>query len=357
MATTESSKPTRLSPSSNTISSTDPAAIAKSSNGEESESRPLKHPIHRINAPGSVQALAVDNEVLFAGTQGGNIIVWSLDTYELLATVPAHNESVLSLTLSQDRSLLFSTGADSIVNVWSTDSLQRLYSLHSNFEIGDVFCLVYSTRIQTLFCGAQNSSIQWSHLAPDDTLKTPILTFSPGAFKHRFFDSLGPGGAENVHYDGDRTASLNSQGGRNLTIPTSHYLQYAHKSYIYCMLLVKGLVTHDRDEEVLATGGGDGAIKLWSIDRLSRSGIAQITKFKNPNASVLSLSYRSSFLYAGLTDGIANIYNLASRQLVHKLQVGYGDVNQILVSPSSILCGTSLGWVKVGRSDTPRFDG
>jgi WD40 repeat protein len=40
-----------------------------------------------------------------------------LTTYELLSSVHAHEESVLSLDLSDDGSLLFSSGGDSVVNV------------------------------------------------------------------------------------------------------------------------------------------------------------------------------------------------------------------------------------------------
>ncbi|KAJ4502269.1 hypothetical protein HRR73_009521 [Exophiala dermatitidis] len=315
----------------------------------EPASSSTKPPIHRISAPGSVQAVAVDDDVLFAGVQGGSIVAWSLDTYKPLATVPAHKESVLGLALSEDRSLLFSTGADSIVNVWSTQTLQRLYSLHSYFEIGDVFCVVHSPKEQTLFWGAQNSSIQWCKLSTDDAadLPSPTLSSSPGDRKHRFFDSLGPGGIANVTSDEDGTGmTLNSLGGKLVTIPVQNYHQYAHKSYIYSMILVKGLFNHNKDEEVLVTGGGDGTIKLWSIDSLSTNGIRQITKYKNPGTNVLSLAYKASFLYAGLSDGTANVYNLASGQLVQRLNIGHGHVSQIVVSADSILCGTTQGWVK-----------
>ena len=308
-------------------------------------SRPhqAKYPIHRLNAPGSIQAVAVDDDVVFAGTQGGSIVVWSLETYELLATVPAHQESVLGLAFSEDRSLLFSTGADSIVNVWSTESLQRLYSLHSPFEIGDVFCAVHSASTQTLFWGAQNSSIQWYKLSMDSAVRSPLSV--PRTRKHRFFDSLGPGGASNAMYDEEIVAG--SQGGQVMTIPNRNYLPYAHKSYIYSILLVKGLSSRERDDEVLVSGGGDGTIKLWSINNLSSSGPIQMAKLKTPGSKVLSLAYRGSYLYAGLSEGLAHIYSLASRQLVQKLQLDHGDISQILVSTDSIFCGTSEGWIKV----------
>ena len=306
--------------------------------------RSAKHPIHRVKAPGSVQALAIDDDVIFAGTEGGNIVIWSLETYELLASVSAHKESVLSLVLSEDRTLLFSTGADSIVNIWSAETLQRLYSIYSHFEIGDVFCAAHSTRTQTLFWGAQNASIQWYKFSTEPGLKSPVA-FTPGSRKHRFFDSLGPGGLISAISEEHRTT--NTQERRVLTISSRNYMPYAHKSYIYSILLAKGVSTNTNDEEVLVTGGGDGTIKLWKLDATSSSAPAQITKFKSPDSSVLSLSYRGLFLYAGMSDGVANIYNLASSQLVQRLQVGHGDVSQITLGTESILCGTSEGWVKV----------
>lgn len=359
MATTDSSSQSRLptisdldlSSESTKIEQSDEQQVNNKPNGTDSPSltsNSPKSPIHRISAPGSVQALAVDDDVLFAGVQGGSITVWSLETYELLATVPAHTESVLSLALSEDKSLLFSTGADSIVNVWSTQTLQRLYSLYSHFEIGDVFCVAHSIKKQILFWGAQNASIQWHKISTDAGVTSPSLAFAPGSRKHRFFDSLGPGGSANVISDEDGTSvTLINQGGRILTVPARNYLPYAHKSYIYSMLLVRGLFSHDKDEETLITGGGDGTIKLWSIDALSSKGVVQLAKFKNPGSNVLSLSFRGSFLYAGLSAGTANVYNLASNQLVQRLNVGHGDVSQILVNNNSILCGTSQGWVKV----------
>jgi len=143
------------------------------------------------------------------------------------------------------------------------------------------------------------------------------------------------------------TGLLNNLGGRALTIPSRNYLPYAHKSYVYSMLLIKGLFTHDREEEVLVSGAGDGTIKLWSLDSLGTEGLVLIHKFKNSGSNVLSLAYRGSFLFAGLSDGVANVYNLASNQLVQRLQIGHGDISQILVSTDSILCGTSQGLVKV----------
>jgi di- and tripeptidase len=92
--------------------------------------------------------------------------------------VHAHEESVLGLYLSEDGNLLFSSGGDSVVNVslsndkmhgtklipseqvWSTRTFERLYSIYSHHDVGDIFSVVYSSSNQTIYCGAQNTSIQ-----------------------------------------------------------------------------------------------------------------------------------------------------------------------------------------------------
>lgn len=90
---------------------------------------------HKIQNQASILALLVSDSKLYAGTQDGDLLVccsvkvghnvkaadktkvWSLETYELLSTVNAHRGSVLCLCLSTDKSLLFSSAGDAIVNV------------------------------------------------------------------------------------------------------------------------------------------------------------------------------------------------------------------------------------------------
>lgn len=90
---------------------------------------------HKIQNQPSILALLVSDSKLYAGTQNGDLLVccsmkvghnvkaadqrkvWSLETYELLSTVNAHRGSVLCLCLSTDKTLLFSSAGDAIVNV------------------------------------------------------------------------------------------------------------------------------------------------------------------------------------------------------------------------------------------------
>ncbi len=116
------------------------------------------------------------------------------------------------------------------------------------------------------------------------------------------------------------------------------------------MVLVPGVFHHNPEEELLVTGGNDGAIKLWSIDNLDKEGLMELDKFKNEGLGVLSIASSGTFLYAGFTQGKAHVYSLDSRQLVQKLDVRCGDVGAIQVIGSNVLCGTSGGYVKVNSA-------
>jgi len=250
---------------------------------------------------------------------------------------------VLGLNLSQDRNLLFSCGVDSVVNVWDSSSLRRLYSLHSPFEVGDIFCVAYSQRLKTVFSGAQNSSIQWHHFV-SPTIDEPAENGVPTSRKHRFFDSLGPGGVPTAHSNGTE-GPIRAIGGQAITISPACYKAYAHKSYIYSMILAKGLLEDGTDQEVLITADGKGTIKLWTTGALGDAGLQLLHKLKSKGSSVLNLAYKAPFLYAGLSNGQAHIYNLISQQLVQKLDACDTGITQIQILGSDFFCGANGGSV------------
>ena len=98
--------------------------------------------------------------------------VWDINTYERRGTLTGHQGSVLCLCLSEDKKLLFSSAGDAIVKVlifgvdhvdgqvWDAVALKPLYIIYSTFDIGDVFAVVYSQSLRTIYLGAQNTSIQ-----------------------------------------------------------------------------------------------------------------------------------------------------------------------------------------------------
>jgi di- and tripeptidase len=75
--------------------------------------------IHCLQHDKSILSLVVSSSSIFAGTEGGEILVYDLQTFKRRTCIIAHEGSVLGLFLSGDRTLLFSCGADNFVNVGS----------------------------------------------------------------------------------------------------------------------------------------------------------------------------------------------------------------------------------------------
>ncbi|KAK2785088.1 hypothetical protein FQN53_007981 [Emmonsiellopsis sp. PD_33] len=298
---------------------------------------------HRVQAVRSVLALVIDEECVFAGLQGGDIVAWSLDTYELVLSVRAHQESVLGLYLSEDGSLLFSSGGDSVVNVWSTRTFERLYSIYSHHDVGDLFTVVYSSTLKTVYCGGQNTSLQWCDLQLDAPPRPPVAVH-PSSRAHRFFDSKGPGGTVTPNPNaGDEKPGA---GGQILAFKRDQHKLYAHHGYIYCMLLVRGLVELANGDEVLLTGSGDGSVKIWELGQGPEGAPVELVELKNGSDSVLSIAVDGTFLYCGLAGGAVNIWNLDSRQIIKRLTSYSGDLWAIDIIQGVTITGDSTGLVK-----------
>ena len=301
--------------------------------------------LHKFRAQTSILTLLVAGSKVFAGTQNGDILIWSIETYVQVGRIHAHRGSVLSLSLSDNGELLFSSAGDAILNVWDTSNLQRLYSIYSSYDVGDVFCLAYSSRLQTVYLGAQNTSIQWYDLSQRALRPPPDPASHPSYRNHRFFDSKGPGGTSTPRpASADENRAL---GGQELQIERNHIVQYAHYGYVYCMLLAQDLSTPRHHGEVLISGGGDGSIKLWSLDDPAEGAIFKLNCLENGDESVLALALYDNFLYSGKLEGNIDIWDLETCQLIRQVRAFANDVLALSVGHDLVFSGSSKGLVKV----------
>jgi di- and tripeptidase len=147
---------------------------------------------------------------------------------------------------------------------------------------GDLFSLSWSSTLQTIFVGCQNTSLQWYNFqdAPAQSNSSPIATPSSSGIStpttiiasrkaHKFFDSY----PQYEHKPADLNASnstlkLSRRGSPTsdsdfprpreyLKIPISNVIDSAHYGYVYCMAIL------ENDEKVrLATGSGDETVKV-----------------------------------------------------------------------------------------------
>ena len=310
-------------------------------------SKPAETPelAHYLQNDSSILSLVVGDQYIYAGTQDGEIVVWSLASFELVQKLQAHTRAVLCLFLSADRKLLFSGAGDAIVNAWCPSSLKQLYQIYSTYDVGDVFSVAYSSQFETVYLGAQNTSIQWCSLKDSATRPTPNPERHPDRRNHRFFDSVQAGGTSTPRPQSTRPA-LN---GEMLEIDKAHMVQYAHFGYVYCMLLVRGVSRMvDSDEDMLISGGGDGTIKLWQLSHDQNRGIRELACLGEDDAeSVLSMAVDGSFLYSSKLEGVIELWDLDTKQKLRVIKAHRGDVMTLQMGWGYLWSAGATGYAKV----------
>ncbi|KAF3903203.1 hypothetical protein ABW20_dc0101832 [Dactylellina cionopaga] len=303
-------------------------------------------PLHRVHCGGSVLAIAVSDDHIYAGTQNGDIMIFSTDTYDHIRDLKGHSGCILALVLSKDESLLLSSAGDAIINIWRTETFENVHTIYSTFDIGDIFCVAYSSKLSTLYLGAQNTSIQWCDFRTKDKRPKASLKSHPLRRSHRFFDSLGLNGSASPRPHVDSSGALESWNESQLVeIDPLNIVQYAHFGYVYCMLLIKSFT--NSNEEILVSGGGDGSIKLWEIDSTTSAIKADKSKsLSSGDCGVLCMATRDQFLYCGLTDGEISIWDLDSQTLIRSIRGHQDDVLTMTVRDNCIWSGSASGYVR-----------
>jgi len=301
---------------------------------------------HHLQNDSSILALTVGDNFIYAGTQDGEIVVWSLASFELVLRIQAHTRAVLCLFLSADKKLLFSSGGDALTNAWCPDTLKQLYHIYSTYDVGDVFSVAYSAQFETVYLGAQNTSIQWCSLKGSADRPSPNLERHPDRRNHRFFDSVQAGGTSTPRPQATRARMMS---GQLLEIDKAHLKHYAHFGYVYCMLLVRGVSRLvDANEDTLISGGGDGTIKLWKLSNDQNQGIEELACLGEDDAeSVLSMAVDGSFLYSSKLEGVIELWDLDTKQKLRVIKAHRGDVMTLQMGWGYLWSAGSTGFARV----------
>ncbi|KAI3546684.1 WD repeat domain-containing protein [Colletotrichum abscissum] len=337
-----------------------PSAIAASdlsTNLSDTDDCPQVAPelLHNLKHDSSVLALAVsaENERIYAGTQDGEIVVWSLATFHQERIVQAHKRSVLSLFLTPDGSMLFSSAGDPLINVWCPKTMKRLYEIYSTYDVGDIFSVAYSAQHETVYVGAQNTSIQWVSLTDPNNRTTHDSSQHPDRRNHRFFDSRAVGGTTTPRRNDERW-TLIPRSEKVVEIHPGAVQMFAHYGYVYSMLMAKGpTVLVEPEEEVLISGGGDGTIKLWKLgaegddqaaDKDREPGLQELMSLGTDDAeSVMSLAIDGSFLYAGKLQGVIELWDLDTKSKLRVIKGHRGDVMTLQMGWGYLLSASRSG--------------
>ena len=140
---------------------------------------------------------------------------------------------------------------------------------------------------------------------------------------------------------------LEAEGGQVLEIDKENIIQYAHYGYVYCMILAKGLNSSQSGKETLISGGGDGTIKLWSLDEGSEGAIKNPVTLENGDDSILAMVLDGTLLYSGRLDGNINVWDLDTHQMIRRIKAHTADVLTLAVGRGFLFSGSANGFAKV----------
>lgn len=113
------------------------------------------------------------------------------------------------------------------------------------------------------------------------------------------------------------------------------------------MLLAKGLDVNDANAETLISGGGDGTVKLWSLNSDESGALTEESSLEKGDSSILSMALDGTVLYTGRLEGEVNLWDLDTRQLIRTVKAHNADVLALAVGYSLLFSGGSNGIAKV----------
>lgn len=259
--------------------------------------------------------------------------------------------------------------------------IKEIATVYSITDIGDIFSIKYLDSVQTLVFGCQDASLLYldniidrihdctasfntninlnnninnSHTLNDHPnilqnaeSTSNIITPSqnnidrlPHRRYDKFFNSKGPTSptsytplSASPDYLSREVSTLNIYDTKHYThaileIPAENIIRYAHNGFIYSIVGATSIHTglnqnNDSVLELIITSSGDGISSVWKVSKNKKSGKVVIESEQenmNNEETVFSQAIEYPFLYCGLSEGIINIWDLNTGQLVSELK-------------------------------------
>lgn len=193
-------------------------------------------------------SLSPDEKFLAASEATKVAHVWSLEQKKLAITIQDHSDRVLHVSFSPDGKFLTTTGADSTAQVWNVGDWKSVAKFTEAMPVrGAAF---HPDALQVLLAvgGPDGSGLRYR--------KTDSPTFrrSVGIGVALPLGMVGPAKTTNRVFVpcSDKTVKVfDIRNGNQLATLTGH------EDWVYS-------VAYSADEKIVASGSGDGTVKLWS---------------------------------------------------------------------------------------------
>jgi len=202
-------------------------------------------------------AWAPDGRLLAAGTFGGTVLLWDLESEssqpKVLVEPTDSPGNVITITWSSDSHSLITAGEDGIIRLWDPNDgiLSRSFRNHR----GSVACLALSPDGQVLASASRDQTIRLWDIQSGRALRILRDRSNNSKVDSNTFSAV------TWSPDGITLASGNSAG--NIHIWDLESGKILHSFNAYCGVI--NSLTWSPDGQVLVCGGADGTARAWDV--------------------------------------------------------------------------------------------
>jgi len=191
-------------------------------------------------------ALSPDGKRLAAGSADGNAYVYNLADKKLLETIDQHNGWILDVTFSLDGTMLATASTDRAAKVWKVEDFSLMQTLEQDEAVNAVAFASDNKQLALAYGGSTGWGVQIRRV---DNARSKRSVYYRGGMP---LDAawLKQGNNLLIGLSDGTVQSL-----QNLR-PKTTFTE--HGDWVYALAV-------SPDAKTLATGSGDGTVKLWSM--------------------------------------------------------------------------------------------
>ena len=247
--------------------------------GDKSAKRLQRFTDH--DAPVNVVRFFNNDARALSGSDDGTLGLWDIKSQTLLTRLKGHSAKIVDIATSKNGKLAATASWDRTVRLWNLT--RKTNGLVLNGHSGPVNTVLISQNADNVFSGGYDGTIRKWNARSGDTMGI-LHKHGWGINVMRFLP-----GEDNIIF-----GTLNGD-AQILKTTTGEIIKILvpHESPVLALAL-------SDKHGLLATGGGDGVIRIWKIADWSL-----LEEFQNPYGPVWSLAFNrdgSSIYYSGLDD-------------------------------------------------------
>ncbi|QLE57324.1 WD40 repeat domain-containing protein [Nostoc sp. TCL26-01] len=259
----------------------------------------------------------------------------SLEYPNLSKTITGHTNTVTSIAISPDGTVLVSGCADQTVNVWNLQTSQIIRTFTGN--LGEVSSVAISPDGNFLAVGSSQH--------PRSNVK--VWNLKTGKLLHTLLGHQKPVNVVEISPDGQILASGSNKikiwnlqkGDRICTL--------WHSSAVQAIAI-------SPDGTILASGSSDNKIRLWN----PRTGDPVRTlNSHDGEVKAIAMSPDGQLLFSGSADKTIKIWHLITGQILHTLTGHSDDIKSLVTSPNGqlLFSGSADTTIKIWRITTGKL--